>query len=201
MQPRVTRGYGILEGLLARLRCRMANALIKDKLRQGKILDIGSGSHPFFLLNTEFFEKYGVDQVFTEDDAKKFIDKKIHLSHFDINENNKLLFPDEYFDVVIMLAVVEHLTSTELDRLLQEIYRVLKKGGNFIFTTPAPWTDKLLKLLAKINLLSAAEIKEHKQYYSFEAMKQDLARAGFSNKKMSSGFFEIFMNTWGEAQK
>ena len=41
---RVTRGYGLLEPLLARLRAQQANSLIPNHLRKARILDIGCGS-------------------------------------------------------------------------------------------------------------------------------------------------------------
>jgi SAM-dependent methyltransferase len=41
----------------------------------------------------------------------------------------KLKFPDEYFDVIICIDVFEHLYKDELEIAMQEITRVLKKGG------------------------------------------------------------------------
>ncbi len=50
---------------------------------------------------------------------------------------DKLDFPDETFDLVTSIEVLEHIT--ELDQALAEICRVLKPGGRFAFTTPNRW--------------------------------------------------------------
>lgn len=50
----VTRGHGVLEPLLAKLRAKKANALIPEPARAGRILDVGCGSFPFFLSGTRF---------------------------------------------------------------------------------------------------------------------------------------------------
>jgi ubiquinone/menaquinone biosynthesis C-methylase UbiE len=47
---------------------------------------------------------------------------------------NKLDFPDHHFDFVTMLAVIEHMDNPE--EIFQEVYRVLRPQGRFIFTTP-----------------------------------------------------------------
>ena len=53
----VTRGHGLLESLLARLRANGANKLIPSEFRNGRILDIGVGSYPYFLSHTSFVNK------------------------------------------------------------------------------------------------------------------------------------------------
>ena len=45
---RVTRGFGLLEGVLAKKRASLANSLIPASLRTDRILDIGCGSIRFF---------------------------------------------------------------------------------------------------------------------------------------------------------
>lgn len=197
----VTRSYGLLEKFLAEKRCAMANKLIPDSLRGGRVLDIGCGTHPFFLLNTDFFEKHGVDQVVNKESREKFSKQKIKLYSFDINKNEALPFDDNYFDAVIMLAVIEHLKVNDLSRLLADIYRVLKPEGVYIYTTPSPWTHPLLKVMSCAGLLSQTEIKDHKDYYSHEKMKMILKESGFSTQKMKLGSFELNSNTWGVAQK
>jgi ubiquinone/menaquinone biosynthesis C-methylase UbiE len=45
-------------------------------------------------------------------------------------------FRDETFDIVVMSEVLEHLDNETLAKALQEVSRVLKKGGKLIATTP-----------------------------------------------------------------
>lgn len=48
-----------------------------------------------------------------------------------------LPFENDYFDVVIMTEVLEHLDDTILDQTLSEVRRVLKPNGRFTGTVPA----------------------------------------------------------------
>ncbi len=195
---RVTRGYGLLEGYLARRRALTANRLILDKYRQGRILDIGSGSHPFFLINADFFEKHGIDKISSMNDKK--VDN-IEISQHDIESNQHLPFKSGFFDVVTMLAVIEHIEREKLSVLLVDIKRILKPGGAFILTTPSAWTDRLLKLMAFAKLVSRDELQEHKETYNHEKIISHLKEAGFNSDKIKYGFFEIFMNQWVVATK
>lgn len=57
-----TRGHGLLEPILSKLSARRANQLIPSQLRNGRILDIGCGSYPYFLSHTSFADKFSIDQ-------------------------------------------------------------------------------------------------------------------------------------------
>ncbi|MBI5681771.1 MAG: hypothetical protein HZC45_01145 [Deltaproteobacteria bacterium] len=74
LNKNVTRGYGLLGKLLAHQRSNLANRLIPPSTRNGRILDIGCGFYPLFLLSTEFSEKYGFDKVKNMNDYKSFND-------------------------------------------------------------------------------------------------------------------------------
>lgn len=200
-KDRVTRGFGVLEKFLAKKRCQMANKLIPESARNGKVLDIGCGSHPFFLLNTEFFEKVGIDQLIKKTEREKYKEKHIQLFPHDINKNITLPFKERNFDVVIMLAVAEHLNAKNLLFLLKDVKRVLKKNGHFIFTTPSPKSDKILKFFSLLGIVSKEEIDEHKEYYDRNKMEKLLIMAGFKKENMSFGLFEFGYNTWGKIQK
>jgi ubiquinone/menaquinone biosynthesis C-methylase UbiE len=200
-QPQLTRGYGFLEGFLAKQRCRMANSLISPAHRKGSILDIGCGAYPFFLLNTEFSNKYGLDKVMAEISNNLIYGRDVNLINYDVEKENTLPFSDEYFDVVTMLAVFEHIEPERLPQMIGEIHRILKRDGMSIMTTPAEWTDMLLRFMAKLKLVSPVEIEEHKDAYSHAKISALLHEADFSKEKMRLGYFELFMNIWATATK
>ena len=189
-----TRGTGILEGFLAQKRTAKANSLLKQ-VRKGRILDIGCGSYPYFLLNNNFTEKYGVDPS-----LKNTKLKNIKLKNLDVTKN-KLPFKDNFFDAVTMLAVFEHLDHEKINFVLKEINRVLNKNGVLVITTPAPWSDKILKNMARLDLVSKEEIHEHKHNYSKSKIENLIKDAGFKSNKVNSGFFEFYLNMWLMAQK
>jgi len=90
------------------------NFEIKNEL---KILDVGSGDK--FLKDP--FEKKG------------FLYQGVDIDLIDLN-NEQFSFANNSFDIVVSLAVIEHIKNTE--NFLNEIYRILKKGGFIFFSTP-----------------------------------------------------------------
>lgn len=194
-----TRGYGFLENFLALKRCEQANRLIPDSFRKGRILDIGSGACPIFLLSTDFAEKYSIDKIGQNNITPN--NNKIIPVTCDIEKDYILPFDDDYFDVVTMLAVFEHIAPERLGNVLKEIRRVLKKDGMYIMTTPAVWTDSILRVMAKLRLVSPVEIAEHKGSYSHSKISTIFEMAGFSKNKLRLGYFEAFMNVWATVVK
>ncbi len=188
----VTRGKGLLENFLAKQRANKTNGFISKKQRKGRILDVGCGFYPYFLSSTEFEEKYGIDPAVDIDLVKN---QNLHLSQTDVSKE-KLIFKDNYFDVVTMLAVFEHIEHDKLSFVLSEIKRVLRKDGVFIITTPAPWADKLLHFMANFGLISSEEIHEHKHNHPKAKIEDMLRNVGFEKNKVRSGFFELGLNMW-----
>jgi len=90
------------------------NFEIKKEL---KVLDVGCGDK--FL--KESFESKGL------------LYQGIDIDVIDFN-NDEFPFPDNSFDLVVSLAVIEHIKNTE--NFLSEINRILKKGGFVFFSTP-----------------------------------------------------------------
>jgi len=194
-----TRGKGLLEPLLARLRTQRANQLIPKELRDGRILDIGCGSYPYFLAHTAFKAKFAVDQLpMPQETAQQH---KIEFFELNLNSEPRLPFDSEYFDVVTLLAVVEHLNPESMAALFKESYRVLRPAGMVVLSTPAAWSDGLLHMMAHLNLVSAEEIHEHAFAYTLPLIGWHFGQAGFGMTKIKFGYFEFMLNMWATAQK
>ncbi|MCC6489489.1 MAG: class I SAM-dependent methyltransferase [Candidatus Hydrogenedentes bacterium] len=198
---RGTRGRGLLEGFLARQRARMANALIPDEARAGRIVDIGCGAYPVFLAGTVFREKIGLDRVMAGGGHAELRRQGLDVLHFDVDTDARLPFDDSSADVVTMLAVFEHIAPQRLAPLTRDVRRVLKPGGMLILTTPAHWTAGLLRLLARLRLVSHEEIDEHKDAYSHGEIIPVLTTAGFEENAIRCGSFELGMNLWVTVKK
>lgn len=198
-ETKFTRGKGLLEPTLAHLRTQRANRLIPADLRAGRILDIGCGSFPYFLAHTSFEEKFAVDQLPMEKETAS--QNQIEFFSLDLNHEPHLPFEDNFFSVVTLLAVVEHLNPASMALLFQESHRVLKTGGTVILTTPAAWSDGLLKFMAQINLVSAEEIHEHAFAYTLPLIGWHFGQAGFEMTKVKFGYFEFMLNLWATARK
>ena len=118
-----------------------------------RLLDIGCGDG-YFIKRSKSRERYGLDKLLG-DEVKETLN-----------------FPDEYFDYVTMLAVIEHIEAPE--KLLKEIYRVLRPSGKFVFTTPKKQAEFFLRLYAR-------DIEEeHESYF-------DLARV----KSLAADMFDV----------
>ena len=98
---------------------------------RGKILDVGAGTGCYLkAAKEEGWEEFGVE---LSSFATEFARKKFGLEIF----NGKLedaIFPDDFFDVVIMVHTIEHLPDPA--NFLREIHRILKKDGIIYLSTP-----------------------------------------------------------------
>jgi len=199
--PGSTRGFGLFERFLAKKRAQLADSLIPRPFRSGRILDIGCGMNPAFLQTTAFSEKYGIDKAGSLSCHTKFDEQLITFIHHDIESGDPFPFYDEFCDVVTMLAVIEHISPNNLSKVIAELYRVLKRGGLLIITTPSHWTGFILNGMSLLRLISRQEVKDHKELYSSDDIMKALQLGGFAPGNMQQGCFEFYMNTWVMAIK
>ena len=94
MPERATRGYGLLEGFLARRRAAMARKLLGD-LRAASVLDVGCGTTPLFLRGLAARERIGIDRVVPGDIATA---DGIRVLRHDFEAVPALPFEDARFD-------------------------------------------------------------------------------------------------------
>jgi len=159
-----------------------------------RVLDIGCGFDGKLLENIEPHIKsaVGIDLSVNEDAQSE----KIKLLRHDLNL--KLPFPDEEFDAVITLANLEHLENPLNN--LREIFRVLKPKGTMLLTTPTFRAKPVLEFLAfRLNLISQAEIKDHRNYFSKKILLDWCHEAGFS--RATHKYFQFRMNNFLKAEK
>lgn len=195
-----TRGSGKIEGVLSARRARMAERLIPERCREGRVLDIGHGTTPAFLAQTRFRERHGIDRL-SEEIRQRWEPRGLQLLYRDLEAEPTLPYADGYFSTVTMLAVFEHVPVPALIPLLGEIKRVLEPGGVYVLTTPAGWTEWLIDMLSRLNLISKLEIAEHQGAYSLNAIRKLLARGGFDSARVRVGHFELGVNNWAVAER
>jgi len=98
----------------------------------GKLLDFGCGRKPYKNLFTNIEEYIGLDMKHTGHDHS--------LSEVDVfYDGKKIPFEDESFDSIFSGEVFEHIFN--LDEILEELHRVLKKGGKMLITIPFMWGE------------------------------------------------------------
>lgn len=175
----------ILEPVLRYLRKRRVLPVIKQ-FKNCTILDIGCGWEARLLKDIEPYISKGVGLDFK---APEINSDKIQTIKCTIH--NKLPFEDNSFDVVTMLAVLEHLSEPQ--KMVNEVFRVLKKDGIFCGTVPSIWSKPILEFLSyKLNIINPNEIKDHKDYYNQDKLYNLLNNVGFKDIKHS--YFQLFMN-------
>ena len=93
-------------------------------------------------------------------------------------------FPDALveagrFDVITMLAVLEHVSPGALERWAQACVDLLVPGGLVVATVPAPAVDRILDVLIRLRVLHGMSVEEH---HGFEPdlASEAFGRAGFT---------------------
>jgi 2-polyprenyl-3-methyl-5-hydroxy-6-metoxy-1,4-benzoquinol methylase len=75
-------------------------------------------------------------------------------------------FPDDVpelgeFDVITMLAVLEHFPDDKIETLPCHIARFLKPGGLLVITIPSPRVNDILALLKWMRVIEGMSLEEH----------------------------------------
>jgi SAM-dependent methyltransferase len=152
------------------------------------LLDIGCGSRFTLLkaLSPFIITGIGIDSEVEELEYKNILTYPFSLQ-------KSLPFEPFCFDIVTMLAVLEHLSYPV--EILKEIKRVMRPGGVLLITTPSPRARPVLEFLSyRLHLVSEKEIRDHKKYYDRQALQELLAAAGLSLEKHQ--YFQMGFNNF-----
>lgn len=79
-----------------------------------------------------------------------------------------VLAPDDVFDVIAMLAVLEHVPPDAQLPLARACADRLVSGGVLVITVPSPVVDRILAVLLALRLVHGMALEQH---YGFEARR------------------------------
>lgn len=145
-----------LDHVLQRWRIAKAQPYIPSGAR---VLDIGCGDGALFRqLKSYIGQGVGIDPD---------LDRTVDMKYYTLISGQ---FPQDLpesplFDVITMLAVLEHIPLEQQSRLAMECMHLLKPQGHLVITVPSPMVDPILDLLRFVRLIDGQALEEH---YGFD---------------------------------
>tara|TARA_Y100001978_G_C23686237_1_gene432035 strand:- start:107 stop:673 length:567 start_codon:yes stop_codon:yes gene_type:complete len=180
---KVTTQNAPLEKLLSYLRYKRTVTFIRNK----KVLDFGCGISNW---NANFIGKYpkfihGVDSSLSRHNRKNYL--------IEIFKEIKEL-PISDYEVVLSMAVFEHIEPFNLIKILDEIYKKTSKNAIIFGTTPTPLSRPILEILSyKLKLIDESQIRDHKVYYDDFWLKSIVKKTNWIIKSYRT--FQLGMNS------
>ena len=170
----------LIDRILERLRFAKAKSCIPKGTR---LLDIGTGDGAFLrFINGHVRSALGIDPLITT----PFASEKYTLLPGTFPHDFEA---DTLFDVITMLAVVEHIPHSQLHKIANACYNVLTPSGRIIITAPHPFADKILNGLKFIRLIHGLSLEQH---YGFDP--QDLPHIFKQGKLIKMQRWELGLN-------
>jgi len=150
--------------------------MLENKLK--KILDVGCGTGKMVkFFNDNGFQSLGCDIY---DDALKSA-RKINKKNTIIKASaTNLPFKNNSFDILTAISVIEHLTSKEVEKFLNETKRVLKPNGSIFLVTPNYATP--IRLLQGKKWFAYSD-PTHINFYTPKRLSILLKKLGFSHTR------------------
>ena len=174
-----------LDRFIQRYRINKVKPYIPNSSR---VLDIGCADGSLFRHLRFLKEGVGIDPDVT--DAQSVPNAKLYKGFFPEALPNASLF-----DVITLLAILEHLPGDAQKQLARNCYFYLKPGGRVIITVPSPAVDNILDILIAMRLVDGMHAEQH---YGFDVSGTPslFEAAGFRTmrqKKFQMGLNNLFV--------
>lgn len=150
-----------------------------------RLLDVGCGDGIIaYFLKEKVKQIYGVDNLSKDLQKAKKQGLQTRLVNID---KEKLPYANNYFDAITSLDVVEHVLDPRFH--LKEMYRVLKKKGVLIISTPnIRFSDHLMQLVFKGAFPKTSLDPDyydggHIHFFTYKDMHELLMETGFKKIK------------------
>lgn len=157
-----------------------------------RLLDIGAGNHSASKTCRVFpaCEYYGVDidKTYENDESDFKVMKAFY--ELDLTKLDYSIIPDNYFDGIWMVHVIEHLTNG--DEVIAKLLPKLKIGGFIFIEYPGIKSTKLPSMYGTLNFY---DDKTHVRIYSVKEISGLLTQNNFTivNGGTRRNWFYIFL--------
>jgi 2-polyprenyl-3-methyl-5-hydroxy-6-metoxy-1,4-benzoquinol methylase len=145
-----------LDRFLQRARIKQAEPYIKENSR---VLDIGCSDGVLFQILYDRIEYgLGIDPDIFE--SQNFSKYELRKGHFP----KDIIETDGLFDAITILAVVEHIPTSDIPVFVDACIHLLKPGGYIVITVPSKIVDEILVVMKFIGLIDGMALEQHHHY-------------------------------------
>jgi SAM-dependent methyltransferase len=158
-----------------------------------RLADVGCGYHATFVRSVlDRVERVTLVDVSLEEDLHRHPRVDAHEGPID---DVLPSLPDDAFDVVLCLSVLEHLWEPQ--DVLAELHRVTAPGGTVLVNVPTWLGRSALELSAfRLGLSPPDEMDDHKHYFDPRDLWPLLVRAGFRPSRITVRRHKLGLNTF-----
>lgn len=175
---------GLLSPFLRKKRiAEVLNILTMPEKDTLSVLDYGCGSGAM----SSFFNKNQYTGIDIDRESLE-IAKNLHRKYLFLYPNE--LDPENKFDIIIAMAVIEHFSSP-LECLNNLKSKLKYPSGLIIITTPKPWGEYIHGIGARLGLFSRHGHDEHKSMLNKDALLNIAEKSGLKVKKYKTFLFGI----------
>lgn len=147
--------------------------VLRKQLKKGiRVLDIGCGGYipKRTIADFSYIDYWGID---INNKCGAFFNEKEKFISLDVTKTT-LPFLDNFFDIIIMSHLLEHLK--EIDLVLSESWRILRPGGLIYLETPSPRMFFLPSMQGTLNFFDDLT---HIRPFTKQSLRLLLERHGF----------------------
>ncbi len=134
-----------------------------------RLLDIGAGNHSATKAKAVFpqCEYHGVDMVKEYNNSEDDFKLMAAFYEMDLTKLNFTSIPDNYFDAILMVHVIEHLFNG--DKVIKGLLPKLKSGGYMYLEYPGEKSTRLPSMQGSLNFKDDAT---HVRVYSVKELSE-----------------------------
>jgi len=151
--------------------------IIKPRVKNGKILDIGCSSGHFLkVAENHGYDVFGVEP---NSDMVEFATKELGLENIKNGTLDDDTYPSNYFDVITLWDVLEHVVDPS--HLLKSVKKALKPGG-WVFAYTENFDSFNVFISMADSEMIAADV--HIRHYTPETFRIEFEKADFNVREV-----------------